>query len=63
MKAYDYHACVYHGEVYCVECLPDCVDPNSDGVYPVFAASEWDYYPSCAQCGEVHDYVRRAPVE
>ena len=57
MQAFDFEAVVYDGEIYCVNCLPDGVDVESDEVSPVFADSEWDYYPVCAECGAVHDYV------
>ena len=57
MKAYDFHACVFDSEIYCNECLPDGVDTDSDGVHPIFASSEWDYYPTCCHCGAKHDYV------
>ena len=57
MKAYDFDACVFDGEIYCNACLPDGVDTDSEDVRPVFADSEWDYYPTCCECGAVHDYV------
>ena len=47
MRAYDFKACVFDGEVYCNGCLPDGVDTDS----------EWDYYPTCCACGETDDYV------
>ncbi len=52
MKSYNYYACVLDGEVYCNECLP-----SLSGIEPIFANSEWDCYPVCCECGEVHDYV------
>ena len=58
MKSYDYNAVTYHdGAIYCTSCLPKGVRLLSEGVYPIFADSEWDYYPGCSVCGEVHDYV------
>lgn len=57
MKSYDYDAVAYDGAVYCVDCLPDGLTINSEGIYPVFAGSEWDYYPTCDHCGIQHDYV------
>lgn len=57
MYSYDYEAVVYDGEIYCVGCLPEGVSVDSDEVSPIFADSEWDYYPVCADCGTVHDYV------
>ena len=56
MKSWEYEAVVYDGAVYCVECCPFPTD--SDEVFPVFADSEWDCYPSCDKCGRQHDYVR-----
>lgn len=57
MKAYDYEAVVFNCEVYCVECLPEDVDVDSEDVHPVFADSEWDTAPTCVHCNAVHDYV------
>ncbi len=57
MRAYDYEAVTYNGEVYCVECLPDGVDDTQPDVYPIFADSEWEYVPVCDVCGFEHDYV------
>ena len=57
MKAYDFDACVFDGEIYCNECLPDGVDTDCEDVQPIFASSEWDYYPTCCHCEGIHDYV------
>lgn len=57
MKSYDYDAVVYDGEEFCVECLPDGVDVDSDDVSPIFADSEVDRYPVCRQCGAEHIYM------
>ncbi len=57
MESYDYEACVYNSEIYCIGCLPEGLDDESEGVDPIFADSEWDSYPVCCECGEVHDYV------
>lgn len=57
MNAFEFDAVVYDGSVYCVACLPDGVDVNSEDVSPIFADSEWDYYPVCEHCHGVHDYV------
>lgn len=57
MKSFDFDACAYDGEVYCNECLPEGVTTESESVMPVFADSEWDYYPSCSACHAEHDYV------
>lgn len=61
MRSYDYEALTYDGAVYCKGCLPAGVDPQSNEVMPVFADSEWDYYPACDKCGKVHDYVNLTP--
>ena len=58
MKAWDFEAMVYDGEVYCCECLPDeARTKNNDECNPIFASSEWDYYPVCNKCEEQHKYV------
>ncbi len=57
MKTFDFEAFVFDGEVYCTGCLPPGIDPEGEEVHPVFAGSEWDYYPSCAECGTVQEYV------
>lgn len=57
MSSFDYNAMVFDCEIYCIECLPDGVGENDEDVSPIFADSEWDYYPVCAHCGAVHDYV------
>ena len=57
MKAHDFEASVFDGEIYCNECLPDGVNTDSAEVHPIFADSEWDYYPACCECGMVHKYV------
>ena len=57
MKAWDYEAIGYEGEIYCTGCLPDGVDMQSGDVAPIFESSTWDSYPVCCVCGKVHDYV------
>ena len=57
MKSYDFEAMAYDGAVYCIECLPSGVNEDDEEVSPVFADSEWDYYPVCCVCGTIHDYV------
>lgn len=63
MKSWEYEAVTYDGAVYCTDCLPQGVTPNSEGAYPVFADQEWDYAPSCDQCGHVHDYMVISELE
>jgi hypothetical protein len=57
MKCYAYEAVVYDRAIYCVDCIPDGVTVDDGEVSPIFADSEWDYYPVCEHCGTVHDYV------
>jgi hypothetical protein len=57
MKSFDYEAVVYEDEVYCVGCLPEGVGVDDEGVSPIFADSEWDYYPICTVCCEPHKYM------
>lgn len=68
MKSFDYDAVVYDGACYCCGCLEKaCKAPegyehqqvtlDSDEVSPIFADSEWDSYPVCCYCGEIHDYI------
>ena len=57
MKGYDFDAVVYDGEVYCVGCLPEGVNPTSEGVIPIFASDEWELPPVCERCGAEHDYM------
>ena len=57
MKAYDFEAVIFQGEVRCVGCLPDGITPDHPMVSPIFANSEWDRYPACDVCGCQHTYV------
>lgn len=57
MKAWHFYAVVYNDCIYCVDCLPEGITAESDGVFPIFANSEWDYYPVCDVCLREHDYV------
>jgi len=58
MKAWEYEAVVYDGAIYCIECLPDGIDADSDQVTPIFASDEVAA-PGvvCAACGSTHDYM------
>lgn len=58
MHCSDFYAVTYDGEVYCNECLPDGVSIDDEEVFPVFADSEWDFYPVCSECFAVHDYIQ-----
>jgi hypothetical protein len=57
MKAWDFDCVAYDADHYCVECLPNGVDAESDDVMPVFASNEVDSYPVCCVCGAEHDYM------
>ena len=61
MKSYDFDACVYDGEIYCNECLPD--GATTEDASPIFADSEWNHAPVCCNCGEVHEYMNILPDE
>ncbi len=56
MKSYDYYGYTFEADAYCLGCLP--VSFNEEGVMPIFADSEWDYYPVCSICGKELDYVQ-----
>ena len=58
MNATDVVGYTYEASFYCVDCLPDGVDPDGEDVGAVFADSEWDYYPACDSCGERCEDVR-----
>lgn len=55
-QSWYYKAVVYDNEVYCNTCLPD--DIGSEHAAPIFANEEWDTKPTCAVCGERHEYMR-----
>lgn len=59
MKSFDYNAVTYDGAVYCTECVPEGV--KDEEVDPIFADSEWEYEPTCDECGEIHDYMNIIP--
>lgn len=48
MNAADVVGYAEDGEIYC----PDCGDSRMS---PIFAGEEWDYAPTCEECGEVLD--------
>lgn len=51
MRTFDYYAVTHEAGAYCIDCRP------VNEAHPIFADSEWDYYPTCDVCGEVHKYV------
>ena len=56
MKAYDYDAVTYDGQVYCTECLPE--EAREVEVMPIFASEEWEHPgATCDACGHTHDYM------
>ena len=58
MKAWDFDAVTYNGAAYCVECLPEGVKPESEGVTPIFASDEWGAPGvTCDKCLRLHDYM------
>jgi hypothetical protein len=57
MKAEDFEAVTYQGDVYCVECLPPGVDVNDPEVHPIFSIDEVDDVQICCDCGCEHDYM------
>lgn len=57
MNAVEFNAVTYDGTVLCIGCLPEGIGDDSEGVEPIFCASEWDNYPVCDDCGKVHEYV------
>jgi hypothetical protein len=64
MKSLEYYAVIYKNhrdvsDIYCVACLPSRADlDDDDRVSRIYADQEWDYYPICCQCGEIHKYVQ-----
>ena len=61
MKAYDFDAVVYAGDVLCVDCLPEGVNVEDDDVMPIFADAELEEPPVCMACGEMHTYMALPP--
>lgn len=69
MKSYDYTAITFDADVYCAwprDCAPEGAYTGeyenghavlTEEAHPIFADSEWDTYPVCGSCHEVHDYV------
>lgn len=59
MNAFDYDAVIYDGDVYCFSCLPENINEND--YEPIFVDSEWQEYPVCCECEEIHHYVKMLP--
>ena len=57
MKSHDFFAVVYKHDTLCIECLPEGVTVENEGVSPIWASSEHDRYPVCDKCNTEHDYV------
>jgi len=63
------------GETLCFKCLrrkakrewrwkpKEIEEYLAESATPIFADSEWESYPSCADCGHVFDYVNRITME
>ena len=59
MKSFDYDAYIFDGAVLCCACITGLTilgeeDPD---LSPIFADSEWDYFPCCSICESEIDYV------
>jgi hypothetical protein len=54
MKTYEIVGYCLDGESYCTGCLSA---PDTKKADPIFAGSEWDYYPTCGVCGGIIDEV------
>jgi len=59
MKAFEYDAVIFENEIYCLSCVPD--DVSLKDCEPIFADSEWQSYPVCNECEEIHTYVKILP--
>jgi hypothetical protein len=60
MKSYDYEAyTTQNGGVICTDCTGKLTEAQQEekGFRPIFADSEWDYYPTCDMCNKQIDYV------
>jgi len=65
MKSCDYHGyTTRESGVVCTDCTGKLSETEEAelGYLPIFAGSEWDYYPACDICGRVLDYVRLTTV-
>jgi len=65
MKSYDFEGyTTKDGDVICTDCTGQ-LHPRQEeelGYHPIFADSEWDYYPTCGICGAQLDYVSLTSV-
>lgn len=57
MKAWDFEAVAYDGDVYCVDCLPTGINVDDEHVVPIFADTEVEEPQVCCECGFEHDYM------
>ena len=60
MKSYEYQGyTTREGGIVCTDCTGKLTEAEETelGYSPIFADSEWDYYPACDICGRVLDYV------
>lgn len=60
MKSFDFRAyTTENGSVVCCDCAGKLTEQEEKdkGYLPIFAGSEWDYYPCCDICGAEQDYV------
>lgn len=60
MKAWNYEGyTTQNGGVICTNCTGKLSEDEEEkkGFHPIFANSEWDYYPTCDMCNRQLDYV------
>ena len=55
MNATDIVAYIHMGDILCVDCAKRV--PQRPLIQPVFASEEWDYIPSCYDCGALIEGV------
>jgi len=56
MKSYDFDFMTGNSSIYCGDCIREKKIPI-DSLLPIFADSEWDYYPVCDICGAVDENI------
>jgi hypothetical protein len=61
MKSYDFYAyTTTDGTVICTDCTGQLKERYEieKGLIPIFADSEWDYFPECDLCHQKLTYMR-----
>ena len=61
MKSYDFDFMTGNSSIYCGDCIREKKIPI-DSLLPIFADSEWDYYPVCDICGAVDENINFIPA-